>query len=280
MLNLTLKKLSLNNNDSTRTEDVMMNHYSQSLHLEDCLKNNFGFSAFMKHLAHEFSTEVLLSVTEFTMYKKYLYDNVLNMVGFADRDRNMHLNEEAAKINQDDDPNADLETAPVPTLAQMSVDQTMASPQSTNLSPPQTQPRHKQSDIYSDAPFLALPFDKIPKSSIVYDEEKSNLQKAYLLYKKYIQTGAEWEINIAGGLRSTYRQRFDNKEKWLSTIGRQMDIGDLAEIFDKCNDINLGLMSHSFIRFKRTQEWKHVVLQITSKQSIDFNPEEFDEFRE
>lgn len=213
------------------------------------------------------------------MYKKYLYDNVLNMVGFADRNANMHLNE-AAKASQDNfDPNADLETAPVPTLQQMSVDSTITT-QSTHLSAPKIKPRHKQSDIYSDAPFLVLPFDKIPKSAIVYNEEKSNLEKAYLLYQRYIQTGAEFEINIAGGLRSNYRQMFGNKSKWISTTGRQMDIGDLAEIFDKCNDINMGLMSHSFIRFKRTKAWKSVVQAITSKQSIDFNPEEFDEFQE
>ena len=52
------------------------------------------------------------------MYKKYLYDNLLNMVGFGDRNMNS------------------------------------------------TEAARKQSDIYTDAPFLVLPFDKIPKSAI------------------------------------------------------------------------------------------------------------------
>ena len=214
------------------------------------------------------------------MFKKYLYDNVLKMVGFAERDRNMHLNQEAMIIKDDEESsNADLETAAVPSLQQMSVDSTIT--QSTHLSAPKTQKKkHKQSDIYSDAPYLVLPFDKMPKSAIVYDEDKSNLQKAYLLYKKYVQTGSELEINIAGGLRAYYLNMFGNKKKWLSEIGRELDIGDLAEIFDKCVEVNLSLMSHSFIRFKRTPEWLSVVRAITSKQSIDFNPDEFDDFQE
>ena len=212
------------------------------------------------------------------MFKKYLYDNVLNMVGFAERDRNMHLNKEAMIKDHDEDSNADLETAPVPSLQQMSVDSTIT--QSTHLSAHKIQKKHQQSDIYSDAPYLVLPFDKIPKSAIVYNEDNSNVKKAYLLYKKYIQIGAELEINIAGGLRSHYVQMFGNEEKWLSEIGRTMDIGDLAEIFDKCNEVNLGLMSHSFIRFKRSSEWSSVVHTITSKQSIDFNPDEFEDFQE
>lgn len=207
------------------------------------------------------------------MFKKYLYDNVLNMVGFADRNQNLHLAEVAKDTTPEESKSEDaeennMESTAIQTLT--TFEQTTA----THLAAPKTPRKHKQSDIYSDVPFLVLPFDKLPKSSIVYDEEKSNTEKAYLLYKKYIQTGAEFEINIAGGLRADYRATFDNRHKWMTQIGRGMDIGDLAEIFDKCNDVNLGLMSHSFIRFKRTPEWAKVVQAITSKQSIDFNPED------
>lgn len=49
MINLTLKKLSLNPADSGRnTQDAMIQHHSSILNLEDCLKNDYGFSAFMK----------------------------------------------------------------------------------------------------------------------------------------------------------------------------------------------------------------------------------------
>eukprot|EP01084_Bolivina_argentea_P104431 186992_1 len=130
--------------------------------------------------------------------------------------------------------------------------------------------RKKQSDIYSDdAPYLVLPFDKLPKSSIVYNEELSNNEKCYELYAKYIKPGSEYEINIGGGLRSKYRTMLDNKKKWMTQISRTMDISTMASLFDKCNDINLGLMSHSFMRFKKTDRWKKVVHAITTKQSID-----------
>eukprot|EP01084_Bolivina_argentea_P205055 350328_1 len=115
-------------------KDVMMNLQtkSKSLNLQDILKSQYGFSVFMKHLAHEFSTEVLLSVTEFSMWKKYLYDSVSNMVGFADRNQimNVEIAQEDNETNNNNNKN-----------------------------------RKKQSDIYSDdAPYLVLPFDKLPKS--------------------------------------------------------------------------------------------------------------------
>ena len=127
--------------------------------------------------------------------------------------------------------------------------------------------------LYSFQASLKWEFENISLNtkceySIVYNEEKSNLEKAYNLYQRYIQTDAEFEINITEGLRSNYQEMFGNKSKWISTTGRQMDIGDLAEIFDKCNDINMELLSHSFVRFKRTKEWKSVVQAITSKQSM------------
>merc|ERR1711920_134193 len=87
---------------------------------------------------------------------------------------------------------------------------------------------HKQSDIYSDAPYLALPFDKLPQSSIVYDLEMSNAEKAYELFQKYIRQGSDYEINISGGLRVQYNNMFGYKKMWLNERCRKMEIGALA----------------------------------------------------
>merc|ERR1712083_1099790 len=109
---------------------------------------------------------------------------------------------------------------------------------------------HKRSDIYSDAPYLALPFDKLPKSSIVFNTELGNAEKMYALYDKYIRQGSDYEINISGGLRGQYNNMLGDKRKWITERCREMEIEALADMFDKCIEINLGLMGHSFVRFK------------------------------
>lgn len=175
------------------------------------------------------------------MFKKHLYDNVMNMVGFADRNRTMHFEEDDENKNQ---------TLDIPASS-----------------------AHKQSDIYSDAPFIALPFDKLPSSKIVNNDQMSNTEKAWSLWAKYIATGSEFEINVAGQLREYYRVMFADKQKWLTQTSRTMDIGALADIFDACNSVNMGFMSHSFARFKHSDEWENVVRAIITKQSIDVDPD-------
>eukprot|EP00484_Ammonia_sp_Unknown_P004325 CAMPEP_0197077876 /NCGR_PEP_ID=MMETSP1384-20130603/212840_1 /TAXON_ID=29189 /ORGANISM="Ammonia sp." /LENGTH=593 /DNA_ID=CAMNT_0042516741 /DNA_START=94 /DNA_END=1875 /DNA_ORIENTATION=- len=248
-LNRTLKKLSFGSHDDHNTEDKW-HHEGQNLRLEDVLKSSYGFSSFMAHLAHEFSSELLLSVTEFSMYKKYLYDNVLNMVGFGSRNQAMRtVEEEATSISSPSGNTQDLLKGKTDNVGK---------------------DKHKASDIYSDVPYVVLPFDSLPHSAIVFNEELSNKEKAYLLYKKYIEPGAEFEVNIDGGLRHYYRTTLGNKREWTSKISAQMTIGELADLFDKCNDINMGLMAHSFMRFKQDKkEWRNVVKAIMKKQSIE-----------
>merc|ERR1712087_549074 len=133
---------------------------------------------------------------------------------------------------------------------------------------------HKQSDIYADAPYLVLPFDKLPQSSIVFDVEISNAEKAHGLYQKYIRQGADYEINISSGMRIQYNKLLGDKRKWLKEKSRTMEIGALADMFDKCIQVNLGLMGHSFVRFKASAEWMKVVESISTKMSIDVDPDD------
>eukprot|EP01083_Nonionella_stella_P056644 149045_1 len=222
-------------------------HSRRKIALEDVLKNEHGFSSMLNHLAKEFSTEVLLSIVEFTMFKKYLYDNVLHMVGRDDRDHAMGI--------------VDGATSP------MEVSMT---PSTMTGRPPK-----KLSLIDVDVPYLVLPFEKLPKSAIVYNEDISNKEKCYLLYEKYIRPGSEYEINISGGLRTKYRDMLDDKTKWMKQISFTIDMATMADLFDKCNEVNLGLMKHSFTRFRNGKEWKGVVKAIAMKQSIDIDPKNY-----
>lgn len=189
------------------------------------------------------------------MFKKYLYDTVLDMVGFEDRNRAMYLSKDGNAGNDGTNPNDDDNES------------------EAGLSGSRSGP-HKRSDIYTDAPYIALPFKKLPKSSIVSDGELTNAQKAHALYRKYIRNGADHQINISGGLRIQFDNMMAHEDKWLKQNYRRMDIGALADMFDECNDVNVGLMGHAFIRFKRTAEWMKVVESIRTKQSIDLHPDD------
>ena len=89
----------------------------------------------------------------------------------------------------------------------------------------------------------------IPKSTIVYDERDDFKTKGYKLYKKYIQVGSEWEINVNSSLRKALQQKFDNDMtiKW--------DNNTLYTLFDRCNDEMLKLLGYSISRFKHKPEF-------------------------
>jgi len=77
---------------------------SQTEVLREVIKTEKGYVLFMNHLGTEFSTECLLSTTEFVYFKKYIYDNNKDSIPGTYQD------------NFEDIPELPLDTIPVPSI--------------------------------------------------------------------------------------------------------------------------------------------------------------------
>lgn len=114
-------------------------------------------------------------------------------------------------------------------------------------------------------PFL-LPTN-IPRSTIVYfrpllenklvdeDYQQYIIQcklTAFKLYKKYIESGSEFEINISHKLRVEYEQKMESFEDFNN---REMSAYDILTIFDSCNFAMFYLISDAFRRFASTTQF-------------------------
>eukprot|EP01084_Bolivina_argentea_P082814 149951_1 len=97
-------------------------------------------------------------------------------------------------------------------------------------------------------------YKNIPQSSIIYahtyEKTDADLEKnsvtyqriASMLYRKYIEEYAEFEINISGELRNKYQ--ILHERNW------KVNIKEMVNIFDPIIDELIYLMIGSFVRFK------------------------------
>ena len=113
---------------------------------------------------------------------------------------------------------------------------------------------------------------RIPKSSIVYDDNYDHLpivygkkqagikqlkKKCYLLYSKYVAVGSEFEINISYHQRQNYISKIDNFQAFLRNS--QINEFELLNIFVPCMDVVMSLMQDNFRRFKREPAFQRFV---------------------
>merc|ERR1712154_454983 len=100
--------------------------------------------------------------------------------------------------------------------------------------------------------------ETIPKSSIVYQDEQESLDEeqhfvyavklsSYEIYKKYVATGCELEINISSESRQYYVRKMQKEHVWMEY---EIEMQDLIAIYDQVIDEMFKLMTHSFSRFK------------------------------
>eukprot|EP01083_Nonionella_stella_P084127 232802_1 len=89
----------------------------------------------------------------------------------------------------------------------------------------------------------------IPMSWIVCNEKWGEKRKAYALYKKYIEVGSEFEINIASGHRGYYTRIMSDYDAFR----RRANISDkeLMCLFDTCCREMVYLMSDAMTRFQQ-----------------------------
>jgi len=90
----------------------------------------------------------------------------------------------------------------------------------------------------------------IPQSFIVANKNWDDKEKAYLLYTKYIRSGAELQINISAEQRMRYDQLMGNYQCFMEngTVSNM----ELVKLFDGCCTQMIYLMIDARKRFQRT----------------------------
>ena len=91
---------------------------------------------------------------------------------------------------------------------------------------------------------------KCPRSQLVFREKAPTLETfketAYELYRKYVEEGSEFEINIRSRMRRQYRAKMGEYDKWMaSNVTKE----ELSWIFDDAMDENIKLLQQSMKRF-------------------------------
>lgn len=103
---------------------------------------------------------------------------------------------------------------------------------------------------------------KCPKSDIVFNPKLNFKGIARELYKKYIQVGSDWEINISYHTRKRLNRIFEDEQKWQSNKDYD-DIAKLFDVFEKCINEMTSIIRAAFQRFKQSETF--LVLQNKSK---------------
>ena len=121
--------------------------------------------------------------------------------------------------------------------------------------------------------------ENVPPSTIVSgkwamknDEELKILHdpktKARKLYKKYVKTGSEFEINIKSETRRRVSMILDNWTHLLDNYDITVD--DLFLIFNDCKEQVMTLLNHSLVRFKDETDY----VNATANAQIVVHPQD------
>ena len=103
--------------------------------------------------------------------------------------------------------------------------------------------------------------EECPKSDIVFDEKKSFKEMALALYRKYVEEGSEWEINVSYKTRGFYDDLLGDEEEWMKNEEYD-DNAKMYELWDKAIGEMNSLIRAAFIRFKSSTQFR--VLHRTS----------------
>lgn len=207
----------------TRTIESRIRRIKVDEMLQDC----HMVEAFMAHLSHEFSVELLLSLIEFKQFKEY-----------AERER--------------DSLYPVISTVPTPDTPEDNEYQMMNTTKIKGMGRIKVQ-------MNGMAP-------NIPLSSIVYDAEDSLREKARKLVEKYVVFGSEYEINIAGPLRNRlmekYRRPIRRSRVFSMTSedrrATQVNLNTIATEFDECIAEMNKLLGFSLNRFTKTMAFERL----------------------
>ena len=94
-----------------------------------------------------------------------------------------------------------------------------------------------------------------PRSQLVFKEETPTLDTfkeiAYEIYKKYVEVGSEFEINISSRMREELKVQMSDYDSWMASNVTQ---DELSWIFDDVMDQNIKLLNQSKDRFHEYHE--------------------------
>ena len=174
----------------------------------------------MKHLSKEYSTEILLSLIEFYSYKNYI------LLLFD-------LNDEKIKTHKLDN---EIKTDIIET--------------------------HNKQWYIKDNNELKEIYDNNDN-----DNDKNNNNelivtakcKAYDIYKKYVETGSEYEINIPSQMRDNVKNKLQPFIKWIKD--ENTNPLDLAKLFDECIKEQEILLTYAMARMKQNKKLYNQLLK-------------------
>eukprot|EP00486_Rosalina_sp_Unknown_P003754 CAMPEP_0201575956 /NCGR_PEP_ID=MMETSP0190_2-20130828/21443_1 /ASSEMBLY_ACC=CAM_ASM_000263 /TAXON_ID=37353 /ORGANISM="Rosalina sp." /LENGTH=164 /DNA_ID=CAMNT_0048006225 /DNA_START=894 /DNA_END=1388 /DNA_ORIENTATION=- len=123
--------------------------------------------------------------------------------------------------------------------------------------------RHiEQKDV--DIQFLFEIHDDIPTSLIVEEQESEPDDiilcaklKAYKLYKKYIEIGSEFELNISSKMRGDLGKVLNDRNVLIKA---NVTFEDLLKIFDEVKVEMVQLLRGSLIRFREQTDYNKVMM--------------------
>ena len=211
-----LAKIQRDINTNTELVNPMRNNsvkVSDQINIDNMLSNEAMIHAFMVHLSTEYSMECLLSYIEFSQYQKYVV-NKMNMNDNEMRENDVEL------INMPDN-------IPISEIIEDNLEQ--------------------------EGVIDGVNNDNNNSSATFDDKFLDNAKiKAHKLYKKYIKTGCEFEINISSLERGKLFDLLDCMDSWMSY---NVNLKDLLMIFEDCKKEMRMLMSYALERFKRSTEF-------------------------
>lgn len=224
--------------DQLETEQKLAELQKQKttdIKLEHLLSIRKPLNLFMQHLSKEYSTECLLSYIEFTQFQDWLLQQMRHHCEYLD----------------------------VPLIL-------YDTPSNIPISDIITKGEEEKSDIYLD-----FGTDHVDVPSMIHDPTTSSSSnyhdailkkakiKAHKLFNKYIQTEAEYEINVSGLIRNKLIRILSYQPTLLSND--KIKLKDLVQLFEKPRAEMLMLLNFSFLRFKQTIDYGEILKYFNKK---------------
>ena len=97
---------------------------------------------------------------------------------------------------------------------------------------------------------------------------------SYQLYQKYAAIGSEWEINISYETRGRLTAKLHNFNEWMSAKKKNIQMWELAQLFEDSKHEMYRLLRHSFARFKRNEEFEKIRTYYQKKLEIELKKTE------
>ena len=205
---------------STTTTNNITNLHDIEL-LFKILKNQQSFEAFIFHLAQEFSTEIIISLIEFTQFKHRMFERFDILKTFKNALR-------------DEDILAFPEGVPKSDIVWDEID-----------------------DGFDDEAYKQIINDiKQRDRNDLNEKEYINFKiRAYKLFNKYIAEGGDAEINISFHMRQKLCNKMQNLDEWVSYSNHsvftvRLDL--LYRVFDDCIEEMVKLLGYSLVRFQNS----------------------------